>query len=484
MKIELSTETDFEGWREAARFACSKDIPPQEIVWESPESSGDLFASVAMPKSRRQNREDDRKVVAPRAFLEQAQRVICLREPERFSRLYTLLYRYQKERSLFANQADPDVCWLSAGEKLIRRDIHKMHAFVRFRKVGDTETGREQYGAWFEPTYRIIELATPFFQRRFANMHWTIVTPEATAIWDGARLHFGPGGRREDVPADDDMEDAWRTYFSSIFNPARLKVNAMTSEMPKKYWKNLPEAQLIPGMIKTAQSRARKMAENAPELPNPLAATLMERRPENSAAARPAQTLQDLRRDAEKCTRCELSDCASQTVFGEGPAGAELMIVGEQPGDREDISGKPFVGPAGQLLDECLSDVGIDRARTYVTNAVKHFRFEALGKRRLHKSPSVGHIQTCRWWVSEERRLVRPKIILALGATAVRSLLEQPVALKDLRGQAIRLEDGTLMLATVHPSYLLRLSDDRARADETLRFKADLAEACRLLAKA
>ena len=480
MRIELASEIDFKGWRDAAREACRRDLRPENLRWVTPGSEDDLFAPGPVAHLK-QNREDDRKVVAPKPFLQTAERVVCLREPERFSRLYRILWRYQKERRLFQNAADPDMVWLNSGEKLIRRDVHKMHAFVRFRKAGETEEGREQFAAWFEPTYRIERLAAPFFQKRFANMDWVIVTPEASIFWSDGQLIFGDGGKPQDVPSADALEDHWRTYFSSIFNPARLKISAMTSEMPKKYWRNLPEADLIPDLIRSAHARERGMAENAPTLPSPLSETLAARQTEDLELPGTPQDLSSLNAALKSCRRCELADCASQSVCGTGPTNARIMLVGEQPGDQEDIAGKPFVGPAGQLLDECLQKAGIDRSMLYLTNAVKHFRFEARGKRRLHKSPSAGHIDTCRWWLTQEIEFVRPDIIVAMGLSAARSLLRQTVKLGDVRGQPIRLPEGQILFVTCHPSSLLRQPDAERQTAETEAFICDLREASRFL---
>lgn len=480
MKIELSSEIDFKGWRDAAREACRRDLRPDSLRWVTPGQDEDLFAS-AYTVHLKQNREDDRKVVAPKPFLQTAERVVCLREPKRFARLYRILWRYQKERRLFQNAADPDMVWLNSGEKLIRRDIHKMHAFVRFRKAGETPDGREQFVSWFEPTHRIERLAAPFFQKRFANMDWLIVTPEASIRWSDGVLSFGKGGRREDVPAEDALEDHWRTYFSSIFNPARLKISAMTSEMPKKYWKNLPEADLIPELIRSAHARERSMAETAPTLPSPLSETLAARSAGELELTNAHEDLPSLNKALKTCRRCDLADCASQTVCGEGPARARIMLVGEQPGDQEDIAGRPFIGPAGQLLKECLNKAGLDRRSVYLTNAVKHFRFEARGKRRLHKSPSVGHIDTCRWWLTKEIEFVRPDLIVALGTTAARSLLRQTVKLADVRGHPIKLPEGHTVFVTCHPSSLLRQPDAERREVETKAFIDDLSQVTRHL---
>jgi len=181
-----------------------------------------------------------------------------------------------------------------------------------------------------------------------------------------------------------------------------------------------------------------------------------------------------LREEAAGCTRCHLFRHATRTVFGEGPVDARLMLVGEQPGDQEDLVGRPFVGPAGQMLDRALGEAGIDRARTYVTNAVKHFKFLPRGKRRLHQKPDGPEIEACRWWLDRERLLVRPAVTVALGATAARALIGKVVTITATRGRPIPLPDGGDGWVTIHPSYLLRIEDKAAAAREYACFVADL----------
>ncbi len=181
-----------------------------------------------------------------------------------------------------------------------------------------------------------------------------------------------------------------------------------------------------------------------------------------------------LRADAAKCTRCDLYKCATQTVFGEGPLNPTILFVGEQPGDQEDLAGHPFVGPAGQVFDAALAEAGIDRATTYVTNAVKHFKFVQRGKKRIHSKPDAGEIEACRWWIERERELIRPPLTVALGATAARSLVGKTVTISKVRDAPLTLADGSPCWVTVHPSFLLRLPDEEARRTERARFVADL----------
>jgi DNA polymerase len=204
-------------------------------------------------------------------------------------------------------------------------------------------------------------------------------------------------------------------------------------------------------------------------------------------ADQPAITSLKALREAEaQCRRCELYKHATQVVPGEGPARARLMLVGEQPGDQEDRQGRPFVGPAGRVLAEGLDAAGIDRDEVFVTNAVKHFKFELAprGKRRLHKRPDVHEIERCRWWLDLERQIVQPAIVVPLGATALRSLAGRALTIKAIRGQALPLPDGGRMVATIHPSYVLRIEEEADKRAEFARFVADLKSCKRLLAEA
>ncbi|WP_037416509.1 UdgX family uracil-DNA binding protein [Sinorhizobium sp. CCBAU 05631] len=189
-----------------------------------------------------------------------------------------------------------------------------------------------------------------------------------------------------------------------------------------------------------------------------------------------APSIAALRKQAEGCERCDLYKHATQLVFGEGPGKARVVLVGEQPGDREDLAGRPFVGPAGRILDECLHEAGIDRSSCYLTNAVKHFKFEQRGKRRLHSRPNAGEIQRCSWWLGTELEQLRPKVVVALGATALSSLLGRRAGVMKNRGDLVATPAGYPVLVTIHPSYLLRIQNRDDAAAERARFVKDLAQ--------
>ena len=259
-RVRLASQTDFAGWRDAARRLALNEVRPEDVAWgvEADFEQADL---PSVPEGA--------QLVVQREFIAHAETAFCHSDPGRFAFLYRMLWRLRTEPKLLAIATDPDTRRLEAMEKAVRRDSHKMHAFVRFRKIG--EGNDERYVAWFEPDHFIVERNADFFVRRFTGMRWTILTPYASADWDGERLAIGPGAAKGDAPAEDDTEALWLTYFENIFNPARLKVKAMQKEMPKKYWRNLPEASLIPDLIAGADEAAKPMiarqADNAGAAP-------------------------------------------------------------------------------------------------------------------------------------------------------------------------------------------------------------------------
>jgi DNA polymerase len=251
---------------------------------------------------------------------------------------------------------------------------------------------------------------------------------------------------------------------------------AMRKEMPKKYWANLPETRQIRPLLAAASPRVEGWLA-APATPPPR------RLPQRSE---PAMTpnLSPLAAEASACTRCPLYANATQAVFGQGAASARLMFVGEQPGDKEDLAGRPFVGPAGALFDEALAAAGISRDAVYVTNAVKHFKFEPRGRIRLHKTPETPEIVACRWWLDKELEAVTAPLIVAMGATAIFSLTGKRLKLKDVRGTAQPFRDGRRLFVTVHPAFVLRIPDAETARAERGRFFADIAAAARLTEEA
>ncbi|MCU0750155.1 MAG: TIGR03915 family putative DNA repair protein [Akkermansiaceae bacterium] len=252
---------NFHSWRGAARDLIECGVRPDEILWEKEQG---LFRSMS---SVVREGPAPTPVKVPQDFIELAKSVSCHKDPSRWGLLYRILWRLTRggEKHLLDISSDPDVSKAIHLEKNVRREIHKLHAFVRFKEVPALEgSERERYAAWFEPEHWIVELGTPFFRKRFANMDWSILTPKGCAHWDGIELRFTPGIAENPLAHPDDTETAWLTYYRSIFNPARLKVNAMQAEMPKRYWKNLPEAALIEELISNSKNLVSQMLDETP----------------------------------------------------------------------------------------------------------------------------------------------------------------------------------------------------------------------------
>ncbi|MEP7342656.1 MAG: UdgX family uracil-DNA binding protein [Acidobacteriota bacterium] len=430
---------DYASWREQARALLHAGIPPHEVIWNSATEQASLFTpSVLAPVSAQPTQ------TVPPEFLELAEVVCHHRDVERFALLYQMLWRLTHgEKHLLRIASDPLTRGIELMQQAVRRDVHKTKAFVRFRKTADAE-GREHYVAWHRPDHYSLRLSAPFFQRRFAVMRWTILTPDESAHWDGEQLHYGPGATAADAPDDDQMEVLWKEFYRAIFNPARIKLKAMKKEMPVRHWPTLPEAAMIDALLREAPRRVEKMIAQQEGMA--CAAT------DFLPAAR---TLETLRAAAQGCQGCELYRAATQTVFGVGPRDAAIVLVGEQPGDEEDLAGEPFIGPAGEVLNRALAEAGLKRSELYLTNAVKHFKHSITNGRRIHRTPTLREINACKPWLEAELSCLEPKVIVCLGVSAARSLISPSFALREMRGELLQ-HDRFHLLATYHPSAVLR----------------------------
>jgi uracil-DNA glycosylase len=447
--IRLDAETDFDGFRRAARTLLAQGVLPESVTWSVGAAPAGLF-DTAPPEAP----DDAVPVPVPAFFHALCKSVVLHADPLRFAWLYRALWRLAREPALRHDPIDPDLVRLQQMAREVRRDMHKMKAFVRFRPVDDG-AAQPLHVAWFEPGHNIVQAIAPFFARRFAQMRWAILTPRCSVRWSGAQLAFGPGAQRAEAPAADAGEQLWLTYYEHIFNPARLKIAMMCREMPRRYWHNLPEAALIAPLAARAAERTGRMIEAAPTVParrSPSLPAVVA----TVAAANPADAHAALLQAVNRCRDCPIGEHATQAVFGEGPLNARLMLVGEQPGEQEDLRGRPFVGPAGRLLDQALAALGWPRDALYLTNAVKHFKYELRGKRRLHKTAAQREADACLHWLESEIELVQPAALIALGATAARALLGRSVPVLQARGQWFLRADGRRVLVTLHPSALLR----------------------------
>jgi uracil-DNA glycosylase len=520
----IAFEPTFESWQSAARGALLEGLAPNDVVWSSKtsEPSLDLFAATAQSSNvsalaslslqrgeglrvrgdaaestaRSQSatklppltpalsplRGEGEEAVSqsqiadrqprtfrvPGAFMETARTIALHSEESKWSLLYRVLWRLTHgEPKLLEIPTDADVIALRHVEKEVQKDAYRMRQYIRFRET--QLEGEPWFVAWYEPEHDSVHLNEKFFADRFTNMRWSILTPKRCMHWNGEEISFSAGVDKSAAPAGDDVEPLWVTYYSSIFNPARVKVRAMKAQMPVRNWKNLPEAKAIAPLLANAPLRVNTMIERSES---------QRIRDSDYSLAQPPQTRDwPLLRDAAlTCRACPLWKNATCTVFGEGPLNARVVLVGEQPGNDEDLAGKPFVGPAGQVLDRALASTGIDRSQLYVTNAVKHFKWEPRGKRRIHKTPSARDIAACRPWLEAELDLLKPQLIVALGVTAMRALFDAELRVTEHRGQKLQSRYGET-LVTVHPSSLLRLPPGVEFEPEFEKFVADLSKA-------
>jgi DNA polymerase len=425
--IALSGETDWQGWRAAARALVLSGAAPEAVRWQV-GGTGD-----ALPPA-------EGGFGLARALVELAALAIQARDPDRFALLYRLVWRAHAGERVLELAADPDAGAARTLALAVRAEAHRMRTHLRFLPVGS------RYLGWYVPAHFVLEANAQLLAHRFPAPHWSVLTPEMAAHWDGAALTLGAGvGPPEDDAA---LAALWRRDGAALLAEAR------------------PGTAIPP-------------AEALDEQPRP---------PDRSAlgpvvlAAAPDPALSEAAQEAAACRRCGLWEPATQSVFGEGPSGARLLFIGEQPGDQEDVIGRPFVGPAGQLLDRALEEAGIDRRTIYITNAVKHFKFVRRGKRRIHERPEAGEMKACSFWLDVERVRTAPKLVVLMGATAARTVLGRAVTIGRERGRPFPLSPTETGFVTVHPSFLLRLPDEDARAREYRAFVEDLRTAASLVA--
>lgn len=456
--IRVVIAPTFDDFRERARELLARGTAPENVTFEPAEPGAQTALWAAQdPVEGAARRQPRRPVVLPRRFLQLARLASFHRERERFSLLYRIAFRIQLgERSLLDVPSDPDVLRLAAYVRAVERAVHHAHAFVRFRRI-ELADG-ERFVAWYAPEHPVLRLAAPFFRDRFPGMIWTIVTPDESVAWDGRALAFGPGAPRSAAPSSDELEQLFCDYYSAIFNPARLNLSLLRSHLPPRHWSTLPEARVLSALGRAAPERLLRMQREEPSAALPL--------------VDPRASLNELRVAASRCAACPLAERATQTVFGEGPREARIMLVGEQPGDEEDRAGRPFMGPAGQVLDAALRDAGLSRDELYVTNAVKHFKWKAEGPRRLHDRPRPGEVRACRAWLDAEIARVKPRAIVCLGVTAAESFLGSRFSAHRYRGRWFETPWARGWMATYHPAAVLRARDEAERSnrfDELVR---------------
>ena len=427
-RIVLANETDWDGWRSATRRLVMGDVPPEDVSW-----------SVGAPHADLDNLPDSGNGFGvSRALLALTGVAIQAREPDRFGLLYSLVRRANAGERPLDDPDDPEAGWARRLALSVRAESHRMRAHLRFLRVEGRFLG------WYAPAHFILEPNARLISRRFPDDVFSIVTPDGSAHWDGASLRFGPGLREA---IDDNTLRVWWDAHAEALLTDTWEGSSLPDADPLDDVPNPPGRSAIGPVVLSTRTDPR------------LAAAAL---------------------DSATCQRCDLCRDATQTVFGEGPVDAPILFVGEQPGDREDVVGRPFVGPAGQLLDRAMEEAGIDRRAVYVTNAVKHFRFESSGPRRIHRTPDATHIDACGVWLRTERTCVNPVVTVLLGASAARAVLGRPVTVTRERGTPLTLPDRGPALVTVHPSYLLRIPAGAAQDNAYADFVRDLTQARRL----
>jgi len=436
----------FAQWRDVARPLLSAGIAPEEMEWRTGGRFEPLASeSAAVPAAT--------PLRLSRQLIDLLDTISCYRHDGRWDLMYRLAWRSLRRPHLLKDAADPDVHRAMQMAGAVSREVHKMHAFVRFRELTD-ESGQSKYFAWFEPTHDILRRGAPFFCKRFPNMDWMIATPDGTALWQNGELQFVETPDKSTLPKADAHEALWRTYYRNICNVSRINPPAMRREMPQRYWRNLPESVEIQTLLRDGQASFAQRQREAMDMELAKA----------RAMQRALADLPDHSGGPAACRRCDIWRHATQAVPGEGPTSAVLMLVGEQPGDEEDLRGRPFVGPAGRVLDDALKSAGLERGDLYITNAVKHFKWQPRGKRRLHKRPDASELAACNHWLAAELSQVKPRIIVALGASALRALAGMTDSIESARRLQIPHASGARIVCTYHPSAILRA--DPAHADQ------------------
>jgi uracil-DNA glycosylase len=432
-RIVLDSETDWQGWRTAARALVLAGVAPDDLRWSVRTDPDDPAHDLP---------EGAGSFNVPRALVAIAALAFQARDPQRFSLLYRLIWRANAGEKLLEHKDDPELRRAQRLGYAVRAEAHRMRTLLRFMPVED---GR--YVGWYAPAHYVLEANAQLMARRFPDLTCSILTPDGSAHWEGGAPRFGTGLAH--VADDAALAEWWHAHHAKLLREAQRETS-------------VPEA------------------EPLDEVPRPPD------RPPLGPVVLPVHAdgqLSEARQEAADCRRCPLYEPATQTVFGEGPADASVLFVGEQPGDQEDTIGRPFVGPAGQIMDRAMEEAGIDRRGIYITNAVKHFKFTPRGKRRIHQTPEAPEIQACRFWLDVERVQLRPKLLVLMGGTAARAVTGRQVTITRERGRPFKLDDGQTAFVTVHPSFLLRVPDEDAKAREYRAFVRDL-EAVRKLMEA
>lgn len=452
--IHAYVDGRFENWQVRAREFLRNGVSPAEIVWQEPGEQSFLSLAREAPHQTDFQLESPATSVSkvPARFLSLARTVGFHRDTKKWGLLYSVLWRIVRENhDLLKVETDDEVIQLLRMRDQVAHDEHHMHAFVRFKRI--ERDGQEFYVAWYKPDHKIVRLAAPFFRERFASMRWSILTPDESVHWDGSDLRYSEGVEQPPQDNSDAKETLWNLYYKTTFNPARTNLKLMQSHVPVRHWNQMPELTGLASTMSGASGRVSNMIRSQQDTPGAAPFLLQ------------GGDLESLRRAVQACQGCELYKHATQAVFGEGPKSSRVVLIGEQPGDQEDLSGRPFVGPAGGVLDRALRDAGLDRSQVYITNAVKHFAFEERGKRRIHRTPRYSEIVACRPWLEAELGELQPEILVCLGASAAKTLFGSQFRLAQQRGRFLSSRFSPRTLVTYHPSAILRADSQHSSAE-------------------
>ena len=489
----ISIEPSFAAWRRAARELLRQGVEPGLIEWLEVEGAAaggggsealrdERFPAVAAagatsaataadtPSKASTNSPSasDTSLAAPtltapaipRDLLARLKTAACFRAPDRWALLYRILWRWTHGERHVLDLADADGAQLAQRIQSVEGETEALVVFTLFRRR-DPSMGLPEFVGWYEPHHDLLERAAARFARRMGDSTWMLATPQGAAFWNGMLLRIGRPATEESeqaahaLPPDvmageattsEPTETLWLAYYARVFN-------AGTAPVPLRYWRTPPAGPPLPARLARERSRlgAQSAAVAVPEMP-PV---------EYSALTPP---LREPTGPLAACRRCALWRNAQQAVAGAGPAHATIMAVGEQPGEHENQHGEPFTGPAGQLLDTVLARAGLERTALYLTYAVKHYKWEVLDQQRVHRTPARREVEACQYWLEQELTQIAPRVVVTLGATALKALTGAHVSLSEYLGQTIA-HRGRLIVPTWHPSYALRTADARLRED-------------------
>lgn len=435
----IAVSGDFAGWRDKARAAILAGFPPEAVAWcEEQESPGLFEPDDDLPLLTR------RSFVVPRRFVELAEVVAYHRDLGKWALLYRILWRLlHDERELLEIHSDADVRRFHEMHKAVTRDAHKMKAFVRFRRVKTGE--QEHYVAWHQPDHPLLRFVAPFFKDRFHVMHWTIFTPDASVTWDGHRLHWGRGCSQQEVTQEDAFEDLWRSYYASIFNPARIKTKAMKAEMPRRYWRSLPETHIIDALLEAAPSRVAAMLAASPKMAEGLVP--LERNRESLSSA------------LQACRICPFA-CEASPQWGQGSLEAGFVVLTSQ------VAGPRILSDAAwEILQLGLKQIGLSPERIYITAAVKHSKQGRVQPRDL---------AACKPWLTAELALERPRTLVCLGLTSGLAIFGRSLRREETRGRIVATGAAPRTLVTLDLEGIVSITDAADRQEKILLFCEEL----------